>query len=142
MDEPEHTDPDAVELIRKLHERPQMLWAKWLQAPAHVYYKTFRMNDPPAQRSASRDEFKLVLDAFKVSADEMVIQDAFGYGMKSAKNGDRLIVIWQTHTEYYSYQIWHIPTDQSGGVVFGPMAFPDYRFPITPLGAEVCHPIS
>ena len=139
MNEPEHTDPDAVELIRKLHERPQMLWAKWLQAPAHVHYKTFRMSDPPVQRPASRNEFKLFLDAFKVSADEMVVQDAFGYGMKSAKNGDRLIVIWQTHTEYYSYQIWHLPTDRSERVAFGPMAFPDYRFPITPLGAEVCH---
>ena len=69
----------------------------------------------------------------------MVIEDAFGYGMKTAASGDRLIVIWQAHTEYYSYQIWHIPSERAGGVSFGPMTFPDYRFPVTPLGAEVCH---
>jgi uncharacterized membrane-anchored protein len=97
------------------------------------------LSDPPVQRPASRDEFRSLLEAFKVSADAMVIQAAFGYGMKTSATGDQLIVIWQTHTEYYSYQIWHIPSDQTGGVGFGPMTFPDYRFPASPLGAEVCH---
>jgi uncharacterized membrane-anchored protein len=138
MSEPEIIKPDAGELIRKLHERPQMPLAEWLQAPAHVHYKAFRMTDPPVQRPASRDEFRSLLEAFKVSPDAMIIHDAFGYGVKTAATGDRLIVIWQAHTEYYSYQIWHIPSNHAGGVTFGPMIFPDYRFPITPLGAEVC----
>jgi uncharacterized membrane-anchored protein len=139
MTEPENAKPDAGELIRKLHERPQMLWAEWVHAPAHVHFKTFRMSDPPVQRPASRNEFRFILETFKVSPDAMVIEDAFGYGMKTAASGDRLIVIWQAHTEYYSYQIWHIPSERAGGVSFGPMTFPDYRFPVTPLGAEVCH---
>lgn len=139
MSKPEITKPDAGELIRKLHERPQMPLAEWLQAPAHVHYKAFRMTDPPVQRPASRDEFMWLLQAFHLSAEEMVVHDAFGYGVKTAATGDRLIVIWQAHTEYYSYQIWHIPSSRTAGVVFGPMTFPDYRFPITPLGAEVCH---
>ena len=138
MIEPEITKPDTGELIRKLHERPQMPLAEWLQAPAHVHYKAYRMSDPPVQRPASRNEFRSLLEAFKVSADAMVLHDAFGYGVKTATTGDRLIVIWQAHTEYYSYQIWHIPSDHAGGVTFGPMTFPDYRFPVTPLGAEVC----
>ena len=139
MSNPEITKPDAGELIRKLHERPQMPLAEWLQAPAHVHYKAFRMTDPPVQRPASRDEFLLLLKAFAISAEEMVVQEAFGYGVKTAATGDRLIVIWQAHTEYYSYQIWHVPSSRTAGVVFGPMTFPDYRFPIMPLGAEVCH---
>ena len=139
MSIPEITKPNAGELIRKLHERPQMPLAEWLQAPAHVHYKAFRMTDPPVQRPASRDEFMSLLKAFAVSAEEMVVHEAFGYGVKTSATGDRLIVIWQAHTEYYSYQIWHIPSSRTAGVVFGPMAFPDYRFPITPLGAEVCH---
>ena len=139
MSKPETTKPDAGELIRKLHERPQMPLAEWLQAPAHVHYKAFRMTDPPVQRPASREEFLSLLKAFAVSAEEMVVQEAFGYGVKTAGTGDRLIVIWQAHTEYYSYQIWHVPSSRTAGVVFGPMTFPDYRFPLTPLGAEVCH---
>jgi uncharacterized membrane-anchored protein len=138
MTEPETIKPDAGEFIRRLHERPQMLWAEWLQTPAHVHYKAFRMTDPPLQRTASRNEFRSLLEAFKVSADSMAIHDAFGYGVKTAENGDRLIVIWQAHTEYYSYQIWHILFSQAARITFGPMTFPDYRFPITPLGAEVC----
>ena len=139
MSKPETTKPDAGELIRKLHERPQMPLAEWLQAPAHVHYKAFRMTDPPVQRPASRDEFLSLLKAFAISAEEMVVQEAFGYGVKTAATGDRLIVIWQAHTEYYSYQIWHVPSSRTAGVVFGPMTFPDYRFPIAPLGAEVCY---
>ncbi len=139
MSKPETAKPDAGELIRKLHERPQMPLAEWLQAPAHVHYKAFRMTDPPVQRPASREEFLSLLKAFAVSAEEMVVQEAFGYGVKTAGTGDRLIVIWQAHTEYYSYQIWHVPSSRTAGVVFGPMTFPDYRFPLTPLGAEVCH---
>ena len=138
MIEPEISKPGAGDLIRKLHERPQMPLAEWLQAPAHVHYKAFRMTDPPVQRPASRDEFWSLLETFKVSADAMVIHDGFGYGVKTAATGERLILIWQAHTEYYSYQIWHIPSDHAGELTFGPMAFPDYRFPITPLGAEVC----
>ena len=129
MIEPEITKPETGELIRKLHERPQMPLAEWLQAPAHVHYKAFRMSDPPVQRPASRDEFRSLLEAFKVSADAMVLHDAFGYGVKTAATGDRLIVIWQAHTEYYSYQIWHIPSDHAGGVTFGPMTFP--RLPVS-----------
>jgi len=138
MTEPEIAKPDADELIRKLHERPQMPVAEWLRAPAHVHYKAFRMSDPPVQRPASRDEFRSLLEAFKVSADTMVIHDTFGYGVKVEASGDRLILIWEAHTEYYSYQTWHISSDHAGEVTFGPMTFPQYRSPITPLGAEVC----
>ncbi len=138
MTEPEITKPDTGELMRKLHERPQMPLAEWLRAPAHVHYKAFRMSDPPLQRPASREEFRSLLEAFKVSADAMVVRDEFGYGVKVAETGDRLIVIWEAHTEYYSYQTWHIPSDHAGKLTFGPMTFPQYRFPITPLGAEVC----
>ncbi len=94
MSKPETTKPDAGDLIRKLHERPQMPLAEWLQAPAHVHYKAFRMTDPPVQRPASRDEFLSLLKAFAISAEEMVVQEAFGYGVKTAATGDRLIVIW------------------------------------------------
>ncbi len=45
------------------------------------------MSDPPVQRPASRDEFRSLLEAFKVSPDAMVIDDAFGYGVKTG--GDR-----------------------------------------------------
>jgi len=138
MTEPEIAKPDVGELIRKLHERPQMPVAEWLRAPAHVHFKAFRMTDPPVQRPASRDEFRSLLEAFKISAGAMAIHDTFGYGVKVEASGERLILIWEAHTEYYSYQTWHIPSDHAGEVTFGPMTFPQYRSPVTPLGAEVC----
>src|SRR6185436_2639866 len=138
MTEPDHIKRDTGELIRKLHEQPQMLWNEHLQTPAHVDYKAVRMSDPPLQRPVSRDEFRSLLDEFKVSDAGLVFHDAFGYGAKRAANGDQLIMIWQAHTEYYSYQVWHIPSRRAGRVIFGPVTFPDYRFPVTPLGVEVC----
>lgn len=124
--------------MRKLHERPQMPLAEWLRAPAHVHYKAFRMSDPPVQRPQSRAEFKSLLAAFKVSEDAMLIRDEFGYGIKVDEAGDRMVMIWEAHTEYYSHQTWHIPSGQADRVTFGPMTFPQSRPVITPLGAEVC----
>ncbi|HEU0068869.1 MAG TPA: DUF3422 family protein, partial [Nitrospiraceae bacterium] len=138
MSDPKTSKPDTGDLIRKIHERPQIPLVEWLRAPAHVHYKAFRMVDPPVQRPASRDEFRSLLEVFKVSADMMAIHETFGYGVKVEATGDRLILIWEAHTEYYSYQTWHIPSDHAGEVTFGPMTFPQYRSPVTPVGAEVC----
>jgi uncharacterized membrane-anchored protein len=126
-------------LIKKLHEQPQVPLAEWLRAPAHVHYKAFRMSDPPAHRKESREEFQACLAAFAITRDNTVVRETFGYGVKEADNGERLIVIWQAHTEYYNYQIWHLPISGKPDVAFGPLTFPNYKFPVTLLGTEVCH---
>jgi len=125
----------ADALIKTLHERPHVPLADLLRAPAHVHYKAFRLADPPTQRRSSRDEFQSCLTAFGVPEDGTVLRENFGYGVKDAANGERLIVIWQAHTEYYNYQIWHLPP---AAVTFGPLTFPGYKFPLRPLGTEVC----
>lgn len=96
------------------------------------------MSDPPTQRAASRSEFQSMLGAFKVPAESMVLRETFGYGVKEADNGDRLIVVWQAHTEYYNYQLWHLPAKANGLPTFGPLKFPQYTFPVSPLGSDVC----
>ncbi len=129
---------ETGQLLRKLHERPSIPLAEWLRAPAHVHFKAYRMSDPPTQRAASRSEFQQLLSSFKVPADTTVLRETFGYGVKEAENGERLIVVWQAHTEYYNYQIWHVPSTTKPNVAFGPLTFPNYAFPVTPLGTEVC----
>lgn len=138
MDDSETTQPGTDAILKKLHERPQMPLADWLRAPAHVHYKAFRMSDPPAQRKASREEFQTILASFNVTRDNTVLRETFGYGVREAGNGDRLIMIWQAHTEYYNYQLWHLPSPAKPDVSFGPLTFPGYHFPVTPLGSEVC----
>jgi len=123
-------------LLEKLHERPHMPMTDWLRAPAHVHYKAFRMSDPPAQRKASREEFQTCLTAFGIVP--ALLRDNFGYGVKEDENGDRLIAIWQAHTEYYNYQFWHLPSPARPEVSFGPLLFPNDKFPVEPLGTEVC----
>jgi len=130
--------PASDNLLRKLHERPQIPLTKWLRAPAHVHYKAFRMADPPNQRPASRTEFQSLLETLNIPAEATVLRDTFGYGVKEAQNGERLIVLWQAHTEYYTYQLWHLPPPGQGTITFGPLTFPGYRFPGTALGTEVC----
>lgn len=127
--------PGADALIKKLHEQPHVPLADWLRAPAHVHYKAFRMADPPAHRKLSREEFQSCLTSLGVPQGNISLRENFGYGVKEAANGERLIVIWQAHTEYYNYQIWHLP---NSAVTFGPLAYPDYKFPLQPLGTEVC----
>jgi uncharacterized membrane-anchored protein len=67
-----------------------------------------------------------------------VLRETFGYGVREADNGDRLIVVWQAHTEYYNYQLWHLPSPDQSEVAFGPLTFPNYQFPATLVGIEVC----
>ena len=127
---------DTEWFLKKLHERPHQPIGRWLRAPAHVHFKAFRMSDPPAQRPASREEFQSLLAALKVAAESTVLKETFGYGIKESAGGDRLIVVWQAHTEYYNYQIWHLPAKSE--VSFGPLTFPDYTFRVSPLGNLVC----
>jgi uncharacterized membrane-anchored protein len=138
VDESTGSLPRTDVLLRKLHEQPQIPLTNWLRAPAHVHYKAFRMADPPVQRPASRLEFQSLLGIFKIASETVVLREAFGYGVKEEENGNRLIVIWQAHTEYYSYQMWHLPPPGKNDVAFGPLTFPTYQFPGTSLGTEVC----
>lgn len=138
MEQGEAPKSGTESLLKKLHERPHVPLGEWLRAPAHVHYKAFRMSDPPTQRAASRSEFQSILGAFKMPAEATLLRETFGYGVKEAENGDRLITVWQAHTEYYNYQLWHLPSEKTGRVAFGPLKFPNYRFPVTPLGTEVC----
>jgi len=138
MDHSDAPQSGSDALLKKLHERPQLPLAEWLRAPAHVHYMAFRMSDPPAHRAASRAEFQSLLGAFKIAEETTVLRETFGYGIKEAETGDRLIVVWQAHTEYYNYQLWHLPPPAEAEVSFGPVTFPNYKFPVTPLGTEVC----
>ncbi len=135
----ERSQPTKAEsLLKQIHERPQLPLVEWLRAPAHVHYKAFRMSDPPAQRAASREEFRALVAALGVSPEHVVLRDTFGYGVREADKGERLIAIWQAHTEYYNYQIWHLPASLDASAAFGPLTFPGYCFPAEPLGSEVC----
>lgn len=129
---------DSESFLKELHERPHQPIGKWLRAPAHVHYKAFRMSDPPTQRPASRAEFQSLLSHLKVPAETTYARDTFGYGVKESENGERLIVLWQAHTEYYNYQLWHMPSPTSRTPTFGPLTFPEYTFPVDPLGSVVC----
>ncbi|MCS6896990.1 MAG: DUF3422 family protein, partial [Nitrospira sp.] len=125
-------------LLRTLHERPQVPLANWLRAPAHVHYQAFRLADPPNQRPASRKEFLSLLEALEVPQEAVVLRETFGYGVKETEDGERLLALWQAHTEYYNYQLWHLPSTNRGDLAFGRLAFPGYRFPESVLGTPVC----
>lgn len=125
------------QFLRQLHEPPKKYLGEWLEAPAHIHHIAHRMANPPIERPKSRDEFKELLNCFAVLEEHRVLYEKFGYGVRTAENGDRLIIAWEAHTEYYSYQIWHIPQDRTKPLDFGPITFPQYQFPLTPLGIKV-----
>jgi len=138
VDQPDMLQSETETFLRKLHERPQQPIGRWLRAPAHVHYEAFRMSDPPNQRPGSRSEFQSLLGRLKVPTETIDLRENFGYGVKEAENGDRLILVWQAHTEYYNYQLWHVPSQGGGAPTFGSLVFPDYSFLADPLGSVVC----
>jgi uncharacterized membrane-anchored protein len=134
------TDPlvpnDPVS-IQRLHVRPKKFLEDWLDFPAHVHHVAYRMSDPPRDRPRSRQEFLEVLHHLDVSESDCAVAEKFGYGARIEENGDRLIVAWEAHTEYYSYQIWHIPDDKSLPLEFGALKIPGFEFPVTPTGTPI-----
>ena len=100
-----------------------------------MHHVAHRMANPPTERPQSRKEFQQALQQLEMTHAD--VQEKFGYGAKTADNGDRLVIVWEAHTEYYSYQVWHIAGDASMPLTFGPLTYPGYFFPFSPLGVKV-----
>ena len=124
-------------ILQQLHKPSQKYVEGWLDVPAHLHHFAHRMANPPMERPQSRKEFQQLLQCLGIDKDNSVLEEKVGYGVTTAPNGDRLIAIWEAHTEYYSYQIWHIPLDPQQELSFGPLTYPGYTFPFSPLGIEV-----
>ena len=124
-------------ILRQLHKAQEKYLEGWLDAPAHIHHTAHRMSNPPIERPQSRKEFQQLLTCLDIDAAHSVLEDKMGFGVKNGPNGDRLIAIWEAHTEYYSYQVWHIPQDHEQILGFGPLGFPGYVFPFSPLGLQV-----
>ena len=123
--------------LRHLHEPTKKYLEEWIDAPAHIHHFAHRMSNPPIERPQSRQEFQHLLQSLEIHEENSVMHEKFGYGVRTADNGDHLIVTWEAHTEYYSYQIWHVIQDKSKPLGFGPITFPNYQFPLSPLGIRV-----
>ena len=123
--------------LRHLHEPSKKYLEEWFDVPAHIHHVAHHMANPPLDRPQSRQEFQHLLQCLDVPEEHTVIHEKFGHGAKIAANGDRLLVTWEAHTEYYSYQVWHIPDDKWKPLEFGPLTFPDYLMPLSPLGIQV-----
>ncbi len=124
-------------LLRHLHKDQGKYLEGWLDAPAHIHHTAHRMANPSIERTQSRKEFQQLLTCLGIEPSQAVLEEKIGFGVTSAPNGDRLIAKWEAHTEYYSYQIWHIPHNPSQPLGFGPLTFPGYVFPFSPLGFAV-----
>ncbi len=123
--------------LRQLHTPSKKYLEEWFDVPAHIHHVAHHMANPPLNRPQSRQEFQQLLQCLDVPEEQTVIHEKFGHGAKVASNGDRLLVTWEAHTEYYSYQLWHIPDDKLKPLEFGPLRFPDYTMPLSPLGVQV-----
>ncbi|HET8760994.1 MAG TPA: DUF3422 family protein [Nitrospiria bacterium] len=95
-----------------------------LSVPAHIHHAAYLMKDPPSESRAARDAFARTLSNLGVGPDRSAINDRFGYGVLEHAAGDRLVIRWQLHTEYYTYQLWYLPADPARRLAFGPLEWP------------------
>ncbi len=124
-------------ILRHLHNAQAQYFEGWLGAPAHIHHTARRMANPPIERPQSRKEFQQLLTCLGIDPSQTVLEEKVGFGVTTAPNGDRLLAKWEAHTEYYSYQIWHILKNTTTPLGFGPLTYPNYVFPFSPLGLEV-----
>lgn len=138
MTEPASQRSPSVErqpFLTRIHQPTKQFFSQWLDVPAHVHHVAHRMANPPVERPLSRKEFLQLLQCLDITDAD--VREKVGYGIKTADNGDRLLVAWEAHTEYFSYQVWHIPYDKTAPLDFGPLTYPGYGFPFSPLGIQV-----
>lgn len=124
-------------ILRQMHKAQEKYLERCLDIPAHVHHAAYRMSNPSMERPQSRKEFQQLLACLEIGLSHTVLEDKVGFGVKTGTTGDQLIAIWEAHTEYYSYQIWHLPRDPNRALGFGPIGFPGYVFPFSPLGLQV-----
>lgn len=134
---PEPTPSDDPAALRRLHLRPKKYLEEWLDFPAHVHQTAFRMEDPPRDRPRSRQEFAQWLRTLDIPDENSALSEKFGYGVRLEENGDRLVVVWEAHTEYFKYLYWHIPDDKTKLLEFGPLALPRIPPPPTAHGGVI-----
>lgn len=125
------------DVLQRIHHSSKRYLEGWIGVPAHVHHVAHRMANPPLERPQSRIEFQHLLRCLEIPPENIRLFEKFGYGVLTDAQGDRLIVAWEAHTEYYSYQVWHVPQDTTKPLELGPIAFPGYAFPLCPLGIRV-----
>lgn len=125
-------------LLEWLHKEPRKEFDELLDFPAHINHIAYLMKDPPTERRYVKQELEEASRHFGIKKEDTVLSDKLVYGHRVFPNGDRLLVRWEAHTEYYSYQTWHIPKDKTKKINFGPIEIPGYFFPVCPLGEKVC----
>ncbi len=103
---------------------PAKEFDRLLAVPVHLHHTAVLMKDPPSESRLSRAAFEQLLAELNVPAEHMALQDRWGYGVLHHDSGDRLIVRWQLHTEYYSYQSWYVPAHAASRLQFGPIEWP------------------
>ncbi len=118
--------------LQQLHARPKKYLEEWLDFPAHVHQMAYQLKNPPKDRAQSRKDFLRVLKELEIPEANSAIAEKFGYGVRIESNGDRFVVVWEAHTEYYSYQVWHIPDDKTLPLELGPIDLAHFECPILP----------
>ena len=103
---------------------PHTSFERALGVPAHLHHMAFLMKDPPSESRAARAAFERTAADLGVPPERVVMRERWGYGVLNHESGDRLIVRWQLHTEYYSYQTWYLPADPARRLSFGPLEWP------------------
>lgn len=108
-----------------------------LSLPLHIHHVAYLMKDPPRDAPLAKAEFHQLLSWFQIEHKDTFEEKKMGLGIKRYQNGDRLLILWRLHTEYYSYQTWHLPSDSSRQLSFGEIGLPGYLFQSCPLGTRV-----
>ena len=128
--------PENLSPLRGLHRRPKKYLEEWLDFPAHVHQMAYRMEDPPNDRPRSQHEFAQALKSLNILEENSAVSEKFGYGVRVEENGDRIVIVWEAHTEYYNYQFWHIPDDKTLPLDFGDISHPNFKLPLEPFGTQ------
>lgn len=125
----------AGQIHRELHARI----AKPVAAPCRVRHSAYLLPDEDEASIAQvREGFRQVLQRLEVVQRDIDWGERSGRVEVGLPDGATLRIVWELHTQFYSYTTFHFPPHSAGNLANSPEQVPPFAFPHMPsLGTKI-----
>ncbi len=121
--------------IPRIHQELHARAADPVRAPCRVRHSAYLMpDDRPETRAEVRQRFQEIVRALEIPASRIFWAERSGRAETALSDTARLRVVWELHTEFYSYTTYHLVEDGRDEEAL----VPPFTFPAMPqLGVKL-----
>ena len=136
MSTPNETDWHRPSAIFQVHREMHARVSEPVTAPARIRHSAYLLPQTDTQREQKvRARFEEIVRLLEIPRDTIRWGERSGRVVKPLSDGSTLSILWEIHTEFYSYTTYHLSAGGNGGNrdVVQPFTFPA----LPPLGEKL-----